>query len=370
MAESARQKRITGRVMHEFKHGELKRGPGGKGGPVKSRRQAIAIALEEAGDSKYESETRNERNLHRTEKKEAEGKTAQQEREGKSHVGASGKRESSRSMGGKDARKPTAHGEKAARSRAHRADGHTRDELYGQAQRRHIEGRSKMTKRQLECARRFAGTGDPMTEQAISPLRRRMIEDMTIRKFAAETQHDYVQRVEDFAGFLGGSPDACSRALIRLRAGSDRGPGHSPRSPAPGGPVRSSCRYRLPAVRSDRARARATAAPACRSHCFAAPFARKPFKQFLARHQLPPQINGRKESHSNGVCYSLRRRTFARSEARGAKRRASKRQLGLCRLFSGCSAVFLFFSKQGDTWPETACLTRQVRTIYCVLSEA
>ena len=152
MAESARQKRITGRVMHEFKRGELKRGPGGKGGPVKSRRQAIAIALEEAGNSKYESETRNERNLHRTEKKEAEGKTAQQEREGKSHVGASGKRESSRSMGGKDARKPTAHGEKAARSRAHRADGHTRDELYGQAQRRHIEGRSKMTKRQLENA--------------------------------------------------------------------------------------------------------------------------------------------------------------------------------------------------------------------------
>jgi hypothetical protein len=27
MAESARQKRITGRVMHEFKHGELKSGP-------------------------------------------------------------------------------------------------------------------------------------------------------------------------------------------------------------------------------------------------------------------------------------------------------------------------------------------------------
>ena len=152
MAESARQKRITGRVMHEFKHGELKRGPGGKGGPVKSRRQAIAIALEEAGDSKYESEARNERNLHRTEKKEAEGKTAQQGHEGKSHVGASGKRESSGSMGGKDARKPTARGEKAARSRAHAADGHTRDELYAQAQRRHIEGRSKMTKRQLENA--------------------------------------------------------------------------------------------------------------------------------------------------------------------------------------------------------------------------
>jgi hypothetical protein len=31
-----------------------------------------------------------------------------------------------------------------------------------------------------------------MTEQAISPLLRRMIEDMSIRKFTAKTQHDYV----------------------------------------------------------------------------------------------------------------------------------------------------------------------------------
>ena len=30
----------------------------------------------------------------------------------------------------------------------------------------------------------------PMTEQAISLLRRRMIEDMSIRKFAAKTQHE------------------------------------------------------------------------------------------------------------------------------------------------------------------------------------
>ena len=108
--------------------------------------------MEEAGDSKYESEGRNKRNLRRTEEKEAEGKTGQQEREGKSHVGASGKRESSRSMGCKNARKPTAHGGKAAQSRAHASDGHTRDELYAQAQHQHIEGRSKMTKRQLENA--------------------------------------------------------------------------------------------------------------------------------------------------------------------------------------------------------------------------
>ena len=59
MAESARQQRITDRMMHEFKHGEQKSGSGGKGGRVKSRRQAIAIALEEAGDSKYESEGHN-----------------------------------------------------------------------------------------------------------------------------------------------------------------------------------------------------------------------------------------------------------------------------------------------------------------------
>ena len=55
----------------------------------------------------------------------------------------------------------------------------------------------------------------PHDRAAISPLRRRMIEDMTIRKFAAKTQHDYVQRVKDFAGFLGGSPDAARSEHVR-----------------------------------------------------------------------------------------------------------------------------------------------------------
>ena len=49
----------------------------------------------------------------------------------------------------------------------------------------------------------------------ISPLRRRMIEDMTIRKFAAKTQHDYVQRVRDFAAFLGRSPDTARKEDVR-----------------------------------------------------------------------------------------------------------------------------------------------------------
>jgi hypothetical protein len=138
--------------MHEFKHGELKSGRGGKGGKVKNRRQAIAIALEEAGSSKYESQRRNKRNLRRTEGKEAAGRTAQQEREGKSHVGARRKRESTRAMGGRNARKSTAKGRRAARARSRKSDGHTRQELYAKARTRHIEGRSKMSKRQLENA--------------------------------------------------------------------------------------------------------------------------------------------------------------------------------------------------------------------------
>src|SRR5690242_2651210 len=150
--QSPRQRRIAGRVMHEFKHGELKSGRGGRAGKVKSRRQAIAIALEEAGASKYESGRRNRRNLRRTETKEAKGRTAQQEREGKSHVGASRKRESTRVMGGHNARKTTARGRRAANARARKADGHTRQELYARARKRGIEGRSKMTKRQLENA--------------------------------------------------------------------------------------------------------------------------------------------------------------------------------------------------------------------------
>ena len=111
--ESSRQKRITGRVMHEFKHGELKSGRADKGGKVKNRRQAIAIALQEAGASRSESSARNRRNLRKTEHKEALGRTGQQEREGKSHVGAYRKRESTRAMAGRNARKPTARGRKA-----------------------------------------------------------------------------------------------------------------------------------------------------------------------------------------------------------------------------------------------------------------
>src|SRR5882757_4920132 len=118
-----RQRKTTGRVMHEFKHGELNSGPDGKGGKVRSRRQAIAIALKEAGTSKYESEAENKKNLARTERKEAHGETYQQEQEGKSHVGSRGRRESSSAMGGRDATKKTARGRKSARARARTRSG-------------------------------------------------------------------------------------------------------------------------------------------------------------------------------------------------------------------------------------------------------
>lgn len=54
-----------------------------------------------------------------------------------------------------------------------------------------------------------------MTDEAMSPLRRRMIEDMTIRRFSPKTQHDYVQRIKNFAAFLGRSPDTASFEDVR-----------------------------------------------------------------------------------------------------------------------------------------------------------
>src|ERR1700754_3271566 len=59
------------------------------------------------------------------------------------------------------------------------------------------------------------GRSTPMTDEAMSPLRRRMIEDMTIRKFAPKTQHDYVQGIKNFAAFLGRSPDTASFEDVR-----------------------------------------------------------------------------------------------------------------------------------------------------------
>jgi hypothetical protein len=45
------------------------------------------------------------------------------------------------------------------------------------------------------------------TTTPISPLRRRMIEDMTVRGFGEKTQSDYIRHVKNFSTFLGRSPD-------------------------------------------------------------------------------------------------------------------------------------------------------------------
>jgi Family of unknown function (DUF6496) len=110
--QSKQQKETVGRVMHEFKHGELKTSRGRK---VKTPKQAIAIGLREAGASKYESESENRKNLRRTKARERRGETSKQRTE--------------RSGGGP-----------------------TRSELYEQAKRRNIPGRSKMSKQELQRA--------------------------------------------------------------------------------------------------------------------------------------------------------------------------------------------------------------------------
>src|SRR6516225_6422299 len=54
-----------------------------------------------------------------------------------------------------------------------------------------------------------------MTDKAMSPLRRRMIEDMAIRKLARKTQQDYIQTIKKLAAFLGRSPDTATFEDLR-----------------------------------------------------------------------------------------------------------------------------------------------------------
>src|ERR1700756_4639967 len=50
----------------------------------------------------------------------------------------------------------------------------------------------------------------------ISPLRARMIEDMTVRGFKDDTRRDYVRQVRAFAAFIGRSPDTATAEELRL----------------------------------------------------------------------------------------------------------------------------------------------------------
>jgi hypothetical protein len=124
--QSRSQKKTVERVMHEFKHGELKTARGTR--KVKNPKQAVAIALHEAGASKYESRKKNAENLLHTKAKERRGQTYRDEAEGHRARGKSSRR-SGRSNGEK-----------------------TRADLYAEARRRDIPNRSKMNKAELERA--------------------------------------------------------------------------------------------------------------------------------------------------------------------------------------------------------------------------
>src|SRR5260221_1069511 len=60
---------------------------------------------------------------------------------------------------------------------------------------------------------------DPMSEQpipsSVSPLRRRMLEDMAMRGLREETQRDYIRFVRSFAAFLSRSPETATAEDIR-----------------------------------------------------------------------------------------------------------------------------------------------------------
>ena len=118
--QSKAQKETVERVMHEFKQGELHiRGTGPK---VKNPKQAIAIALHEAGASNQESPQKNRENLRKTKAKERRGDTAAARTEGK----------------------------RSGRVAAQHGAGQSKAELYEEAKRRDLPGRSRMSKEELQ----------------------------------------------------------------------------------------------------------------------------------------------------------------------------------------------------------------------------
>jgi site-specific recombinase XerD len=54
-----------------------------------------------------------------------------------------------------------------------------------------------------------------MSDKPISPLRQRMIDDMTARRLSEATQKDYVRNVRNFTAFLGRSPDTATSDDLR-----------------------------------------------------------------------------------------------------------------------------------------------------------
>jgi len=54
-----------------------------------------------------------------------------------------------------------------------------------------------------------------MSKKPVSPLRQRLIDDMTARRYGEDTKRDYVRNVRKFAAFLGRSPDTATSEDLR-----------------------------------------------------------------------------------------------------------------------------------------------------------
>lgn len=138
MRQSKGQSATTERVMHEFKKGELESGRSGQ--KVKSRKQAIAIALSESGSSNRKSPKENRKTLAKTKAKERSGRTAEAQKEGKAAQTRTLAKGASRTSRGR------------ASGSSARQDGPTKAELYAKAKKRNIQGRSSMSKGELQRA--------------------------------------------------------------------------------------------------------------------------------------------------------------------------------------------------------------------------
>ena len=56
---------------------------------------------------------------------------------------------------------------------------------------------------------------EPVSAKAISPLRQRMIDDMSVRKFTSDTQREYIRAVKKLAAYLKRSPDTATAEELR-----------------------------------------------------------------------------------------------------------------------------------------------------------
>jgi site-specific recombinase XerD len=67
-----------------------------------------------------------------------------------------------------------------------------------------------------------------MSEKPISPLRHRMIEDMTVRNFGSNTQRNYIRAVKTLSEFLGRSPATATAEDLRRFQVHQSGTGAQP----------------------------------------------------------------------------------------------------------------------------------------------